>query len=75
MSVDYDIACHVHKERVSICSDGMSGPLLQCDRSLAAFIVTHRNCILGIIDEHDESCGDYKEWGKRNWEKFLKYEV
>ena len=75
MSVDYDICCHAHKERVSICSDGVSGPLLQCDRSLAAFIITHRACDLCVIDEHNESHDDYKEWGLRNWEELLRYEA
>ena len=42
MSVDYDLVCHECKERVALCSDGFSGPLTQCNRSMAAFAITHR---------------------------------
>lgn len=74
MSVDYELVCHTHKDKVMVCSDGFSGPLTQCDRSMAAFIITHRDCILNVIDEHDESCDDYNEWHKNNWKHLLSYE-
>lgn len=73
MSVDYDLVCHVHQEKVSICSDGMSGPLLQCDRSLAAFAITHRDCDLNVIDEHNRGCGNYKEWDESNYKSLMRY--
>ena len=62
MSVDYELVCHRHKEKVSICSDGFSGPLLQCDKSLSKFCITHRNCDIRIISEDNESCDFYKTW-------------
>ena len=80
MSTDYDIICKEHKELVSCCSDGFSGPLLQCDKSLAAFSITHRDCALNIIDEHmsgalrDAGQFKYLEWHKGNWESLLCYD-
>jgi len=74
MSVDYDLVCHNHKEKVDLCSDGFSGPLTQCDRSMAAFSITHRHCNLNIIDEHNENFDDYIEWNKGNWEDKLIYD-
>ena len=73
MSVDYELVCHKHKERVSICSDGLSGPLLQCDRSLSAFSITHRKCDLNIIHEDNDSCDEYLEWNLKNWEERINY--
>ena len=73
MSVDYDLVCHTHKERVSLCSDGVSGPLTQCNRSMAAFSITHRKCNLNIIDEHCEGYDNYSEWDLDNWEEKLHY--
>jgi hypothetical protein len=75
MSVDYDLVCHKHKECVSLCSDGMSGPLTNCDKSMAAFAITHRDCDLKVLDEHQmELCEDYEEWGLNNWKDNLKYD-
>lgn len=62
MSVDYKLVCHKHKESVSICSDGFSGPLLQCDRSLAYFCITHRMCDLMIAEEQSHAYDEYAEW-------------
>jgi hypothetical protein len=73
MSVDYELACHKHREKVDLCSDGFSGPLTQCDNSMAAFAITHKGCDLNIIDEHSEDCDDYKEWHKNNWRELLSY--
>jgi len=82
MSVDYDLVCKNHQELVSICSDGFSGPLSQCNRSLAAFVITHRNCILSVADENDpippqddDEDETYKEWNLENWEKLLRYDL
>ena len=74
MSVEYYLVCHKHKEKVWACSDGFSGPLLQCDRSLAAFVITHRNCNIAIIDEHNEECDNYTEWHNGDWNELLNYE-
>jgi len=74
MSTDYDIACHEHKEKVSICSDGFSGPLMQSDKATAAFCITHRDCNLRMISEHDDSCDDYKEWMLSTWSEDLNYD-
>ena len=74
MSVDYDLACHKHKELVALCSDGYSGPMTQCDWSLAGFSITHRKCDLNIIDEHNEDCDDYKRWYNANWKELLSYD-
>jgi len=75
MSVDYDLVCHKHKEKVDLCSDGFSGPLTQCDKSMAAFAITHCACDLNIIDEHNEDCDEYDEWHIKNWEEKLNYEI
>ena len=73
MSVDYDLFCKKHNERVGICSDGLSGPLLQCDRSLAAFIITHATCKLVVLEEGSDRHEDATEWDESNWEKLLRY--
>ena len=75
MSVEYYIFCEKHNQHVWTCSDGLSGPLLQCDRSLAAFIITHRNCKLSVFDEHDETHEGSFEWSKVNWKYMLNYEL
>jgi len=75
MSVDYDLVCHECKERVALCSDGFSGPLTQCDRSMAAFAITHRQCSLDIIDENCDDFDDYKDWDITNWKELLSYET
>ena len=74
MSVDYDIVCHAHKERVPICSDGFSGPLLQCDKSLAAFTICHRLCSLDVISENIDDFDDYSEWHISNWKDKFHYD-
>lgn len=74
MSVDYSLVCHKHKEQVDVCSDGLSGPLLQCDRSLAAFCITHRNCELNIVAEYEDAFEQYKTWNKATWKILLDYE-
>jgi len=73
MSTDYELVCHKDNEKVSVCSDGLSGPVLCCDRSLSAFCITHRNCSLNIISEHDDDCDHYFEWSADNWKEHLKY--
>ena len=75
MSVDYDLACHKCKERVSICSDGFSGPLMQSDKSLAAFTIHHRNCALSVISESVEDFDDYRWWDLANWKDTFSYEI
>lgn len=75
MSVDYDLVCHKHKQRVSLCSDGLSGVQPQCDKATAAFSITHRECDLNVIDEHNENCDDYREWRQDNWKGFLNYGI
>jgi len=75
MSVEYYLICHKHKEIVHVCSDGLSGPQLQCDKSLAAFSIQHNKCQINIIDENDESCDTYKEWHKNNWKELLTYAI
>lgn len=78
MSVEYYLACHAHKEMVHVCSDGFSGPQLQCDRSLAAFVITHRSCNVSIEDEHhvidDPKYETYKEWRGETWKALLNYD-
>jgi len=73
MSVDYDLACKKHKERVLLCSDGMSGPLPQGGKIMAAFSITHRHCDLFIIEEQTEGYEDYIEWMDGDWEEKLSY--
>ncbi len=75
MSVDYDLVCHKHRDRVSICSDGCSGPLLQCDKSLAAFVITHEKCVLAVLNEHNEDFHDYREFDSQNWKDCLDYSI
>lgn len=74
MSVDYELVCHKHRERVSLCTDGMSGPMLHCDKSLAAFSITHRGCCLSVIDEHDNSLDEYLEWDAGDCMERLDYD-
>ena len=74
MSVEYDLFCKKHNERVWTCSDGFSGPLLQCDRSLAAFVITHRHCELTVLDEHNDDHLDAKEWDLSNYMDLFNYE-
>jgi len=74
MSVDYALVCGDHKEKARICSDGVSGPLLQCDRSLAAFVITHRKCSLLVFDEVDTMADDFFEWDMSNWSDKLRYD-
>jgi hypothetical protein len=74
MSVDYFLVCHKHKEKVYTCSDGLSGPLLQCDRSLASFCITHRDCNLRIVDEDVDRVCKYEEWDGTNWKSLLTYD-
>jgi len=75
MSVDYTLVCHDHHEKVSICSDGLSGPMLQCDRSLAAFVITHRKCSLSVADEDNDWIVEaYLEWDATNWDAQLRYD-
>ena len=73
MSVDYDLVCHKHKEKVDLCSDGFSGPQTQCDRSMPAFAITHKKCELSIVSEHDDTIDDYKEWNISNYKELLTY--
>ena len=75
MSTDYELVCNKHKEKVDICSDGMSGPQMGCDRSLAAFSITHSRCSLNITCEHDDSCDNYDEWTLGNWAEKLNYRL
>lgn len=76
MSVKYYLVCHKHKEKIWTCSDGFSGPRNQLtgNRTLAAFIITHRECDIRIIDEYNEECEEYKEWSELEWEEMLNYE-
>ena len=75
MSVDYDLVCRKHKEKVGLCSDGLSGPITQCDRSMAAFSITHRGCELSIVTEQDDSVDKFDDWLLCNWEDKLNYEL
>ncbi len=77
MSVEYFLVCHKHESSVWTCSDGFSGPQLQCDRSFAAFVITHQGCDIKIVDENhfidDPKYEKYTEWNKENWPKLLRY--
>ena len=77
MSVEYYLVCHKHKDKFWTCSDGMSGPVNQLDSSkkLASFLITHRNCDLNIIDEHDESCDDYRDADEMKWDDLIRYDT
>jgi len=61
MSVDYDLVCHKHKERVSAATDGLSGRHMNCNDGIAVFCINHRNCDIHISDENDEQTEEYKE--------------
>ena len=74
MSVEYYLVCKKHSERTWVCSDGMSGPLPQNERASSAFIITHRNCDLAVIDENDEGHDNYVEWENSNWSSRLRYD-
>ena len=78
MSTDYHLFCGKCNEIVDISTDGMSGPMLNCDWSLAYFVVTHRHCELEILSEHeydpeDEPFVNTKEWNKENKKDLLDY--
>ena len=76
MSTDYSIVCHKHRDQMLICSDGFSGPMTQLSgaRTLAAFIITHRNCSLSVIDEHNDKCDKYTDWCEGDWCDLLDYD-
>lgn len=71
MSVDYKLVCHTHKESVDICTDGLGGPKLFCDKSLAYFCIAHRACSLMIAEEQSYAYDEYEEWDEGNREEFL----
>jgi len=73
MSLDYYLVCHVHKEKVSICCDGLSGPMINGCKSVAAFCIAHCNCGLNIVDEHNEVSEEYPEWHDENWKDMIGY--
>ena len=77
MSVEFYLVCHKHKERLWVCSDGLSGPLTQLsdNRTLAAFIITHRNCELSVIDENNEGYEDYIKWDESDYKDLLRYDA
>jgi len=74
MSTDYSLYCKAHNESVSVCSDGLSGPMLQCDKSLAMFVITHRNCELTVFDEGSDLGESSLEWGKSNRSGLFSYD-
>ena len=69
MSTEYYLVCHKHKAKFWTCSDGFSGPVnqLNSSKTLAAFIVAHKDCGLNVIDEHDEMCDDYIDSDELDW--------
>ncbi len=74
MSTDYSLTCHSHRERVDLCSDGMSGPLLQADKTLAFFAITHQECSLAAVWEHDDAVNEYLEWSPETREELFTYD-
>jgi hypothetical protein len=75
MSVEYYLVCKKHSERAWVCSDGMSGPQSQNEKPASAFIITHRNCCLTVIDEHDELHDHFTEWNAEDWEDRFRYDL
>lgn len=78
MSTDYELVCKKHKHRCDISTDGMSGPMLNCGKSLAFFVVTHCNCDLVIMSEHqldDDYYDTFVEWNKDNCKELLDYDI
>ena len=75
MSVDYKLVCHNHEESVSICSDGFSGPLLQVDKALSHFCITHRGCDLMVAEEQSYAFDEYDEWTKENCGDRFRYDL
>jgi hypothetical protein len=73
VSVDYKLVCHEHEESVDICTDGFGGPKLFCDKTLAYFCITHRNCSLMVAEEQSYAYDEYAEWTLENCEELLKY--
>jgi hypothetical protein len=76
MSVEYYLKCDKHKEYCHCSSDGLSGPLNQVDRSFPHFVISHRNCDLRVIDEHqvDDDNFDSLEIDITNYEEFFSYD-
>ena len=78
MSTEYYLVCNKHKHKVHVCSDGLSGPMNQCDWSLAYFLITNRDCELRLIDEHEEEeqpfC-DYIEFDEENKKDLIDYDL
>ena len=77
MSTEYYLVCDKHKHIGHICSDGFSGPMLQCGWEIAGFIVQHSRCDIKIIDEHHlEDCHeDYIDWREvEDWKELMTYE-
>ena len=78
MSTDYELVCKKHKHRCDISTDGMSGPMLNCDKALPFFVVTHSNCELTVMNEHQldhEEYDDYVEWFASNRNELLDYNL
>jgi len=74
MSVDYCLYCKKHNESVSVCSDGLSGPLLQCDKSLAMFVITHSLCELTVFDDDSDLGETSLGWNKKNMDGLFCYD-
>lgn len=78
MSTDYELVCKKHKHRCDISTDGMSGPMFNCDKALPFFTITHRDCKLIIMSEHqldDDYYDTFTEWTADNRKELLDYEL
>ena len=78
MSTDYELVCTKHRARCDISTDGMSGPMFNCDKALPFFCVTHAGCDIRIMSEHeleDEEYEDYTEWTELNRRDLLNYDI
>jgi hypothetical protein len=78
MSVDFELVCKKHKARCDISTDGMSGPMFNCDKALPFFCVTHQLCDIRIMSEHELDNKEYDKytvWTNENRRELLDYDI
>ena len=78
MSTDYELVCEKHMSRCDIATDGMSGPMRNCDKALPFFCVTHSLCNIRIMSEHEldgDEYDSYTVWTDDNRHELLNYDI
>ncbi len=58
VATNYHLYCEKHGVFVEVSTNGMTGPQLNCDITLAFFIDNHKGCKLIAMSEHELDCLD-----------------